>query len=151
MPEKHVKLMLVFIVTLVTAACETMRACAPNCPSDEEALVQAGAVRLTPDQVKARISGKTEDWVRGGAYYHVDGVLEVKWLRVMYKATWEVSADGTLCYQLPKWERRCHFYMDKAGEIYMLDEGKNIGVRATYQGNRLRELGSRVPIHDRSK
>lgn len=147
----HVKLLLVLAIVLGTAACETPRACGSKCPTDVEILEQEGAVRLTPNQVEAHVSGKTEDWVHGGAYYHPDGKLDVKWHKVMYKAVWEVSVDGSLCYQLPKWQRRCHFYMDKAGEVYMLDQGKNIGVRAMYEGNRLRSLGRYIPVFDRRK
>jgi len=149
--SNYVKLMLVFVALQVISACETVRECEPNCPTDEEALAQAGAVRLEAQQVKARVSGKTEEWVHGGAYYHLDGVLEVKWLKVRYKGSWEVSADGTLCYQLPRWQRRCHFYMDKMGEVYLLDEGRNIGVRPTYDGNRLVSLGRYETGLDRKK
>ncbi|MDH3763541.1 MAG: hypothetical protein OEU50_21405, partial [Gammaproteobacteria bacterium] len=79
------------------------------------------------------------------------GVLEVKWLKVRYKGSWEVSADGRLCYQLPKWARRCHFYMKKMGEVYLLDEGRNIGVRHIYDGNRLQNLGRYVTGLERKK
>ncbi|MDH3763205.1 MAG: hypothetical protein OEU50_19700, partial [Gammaproteobacteria bacterium] len=75
MSAKSIKLMLVFVALQVISACETVRECEPNCPTDEEALAQAGAVRLEAQQVKARVSGKTEEWVHGGAYYHLDGVL----------------------------------------------------------------------------
>ncbi|MCP4984249.1 MAG: hypothetical protein GY935_27555 [Gammaproteobacteria bacterium] len=138
-------LLLAFVLLL--SGCETVPTCmGSDCPSDEELLARTGAVRLTPDQVKTHVSGKTEEWVHGGAYYLPDGGLRVKWRKARYKATWEVAADGVICYQLPRWEQRCHFYMDKGGEVYMLDEGKNIGVRPTYLGNRLRDLGRYVPV-----
>lgn len=141
MLSKTFKLLLFILAALVAPACETVRECSPNCLSDEQILAKTGAQRLTPEQVRAHVSGKTEDWIHGGAYYHADGRLDARWLKVGYQGSWEVSADGVLCYDLPKWQRRCHFYMDRAGEIYLLDEGENIGVRSTYEGNRLRDLG----------
>lgn len=151
MSVKYVKLILIVAAAQAILACETVRECAPNCPTDEEALAQAGAVRLQAQQVKARVSEKTEAWVHGGAYYHSDGALEVKWRKVRYKGSWEVAADGTLCYQLPNWQRRCHFYMDKMGQVYLLDEGRNIGVMPVFDGNRLTNLGHYVTGLDRKK
>ena len=135
---------MLFLILLVSG-CEHLQACKGiNCPSDEEILAQAGAVRLTPNQVKRRVLGNTEEWIHGGAYYVREGELEVKWRKVRYKGSWEVSDDGTLCYQLPRWEKRCHFYMDQEGAVYLLDEGRNIGVSAIYEGNQLRQLGRPV-------
>ena len=146
------KLMLLLVLALLASACEFIQTCwGIDCPIDEETLVQAGAERLTADQVRARVAGNTEEWTHGGAYYHSDGKLEVKWRKVNYKATWEVNADGALCYQLPNWKRRCHYYLDKAGQIYLVEEGKGVRVAAIYDGNRIRQLGRYVPKEDRRK
>jgi hypothetical protein len=54
----------------------------PEGLADEDLLLQTGATRLNGDQLKAHASG-----------------------------SWEVSPDGNLCQQLPRWERRCHFHI----------------------------------------
>ena len=58
---------------------------------------------------------------------------------------WDVGTDGTLCYQLDTWGRRCHFYMKKDDQVYLLDEGENIGVREIYDGNRLQHIKGYSP------
>lgn len=123
-------------MALAISACATVGG-----PGDEELLTQAGALRLNGDQVKAHVLGKTEEWIHGGAYYPELGKLRVKWRKAYSNGTWEVSDAGDLCYQLPRWERRCHFYMSLDGEILMLDEGRNIGARRMFDGNRLDSLG----------
>jgi hypothetical protein len=151
MIRNALKTMLILAAALAAAACETVRPCAPNCPTDEQLLAESGAVRLTPGQVRTHVEEKTEGWVHGGAYYHADGSLQVIWLKARSRGSWEVDANGNLCYELPKWQRRCHFYMQKADEIYLLDEGRNIGVRPTYAGNRLNDLGRTLPTGPRAK
>ena len=127
-----------FAVTLALA----LSACASwNDLPNEEALAQAGAVRLNDSEVKAHVIGRTEEWIHGGAYYVDHGMLRVKWRKTYYSGSWEVSTDGKLCYQLPRWDRRCHFYMRKDGEVFMFDEGRNIGVRPMFDGDRLNSLG----------
>ncbi len=127
----------VIMLLAALAACTTTGG-----PSDEELLLEAGATRLDGDEVKARVTGKTEEWLRGGAYYREDGSIRVKWRKVYSNGSWEVSADGELCYQVPHWDRRCHFYMDRDGEILMLDEGRNMGAPKLFDGDRLSTLGS---------
>lgn len=139
MLTRSLKILLVALVAVAGSACESSRCV--NCPSDEELLAREGALRLTPEEVRTHVSGNTEGWVAGGAYYDPGGGLQAIWLKARYQGSWEVDADGKLCYQLPKWERRCHFYMRKDDEVFMLDEGKNIGVRPIYEGNRVNSLG----------
>ena len=139
------------LLLLFVSACETTPDCAGGvCVSDEEVLARAGAVRLTPDQVRAHVSDRTEAWIHGAAFYQPDGELRVKWRKARYKSTWELAADGTICFKLRHWPRRCHFYMIKEDEVYMLDEGKNIGVRSMYRGNRLNDVGRYLPLGERS-
>ena len=109
--------------------------------SDEDALTQDGASRLNAAQVKAHVTGKTEEWIHGGGYYLADGELKAKWRKAYLKGSWEVSTEGDLCYQLPKWEKRCNVYMEKDGDVYLLDEGKSLGVRRMYEGDKLVSLG----------
>ena len=144
------KIILLVALACVAAACENTAfgRCEIDCQGDEEILARAGAVRLGPEEVRAHVAGKTEQWVRGGAYYEESGRLEVKWRKVKSETVWEVGADGSLCYQIDAWGRRCHFYMKKENEVYMLDEGRNIGVRAMYDGNRLKNIKGYAPAAD---
>lgn len=119
--------------------------------SDEEALRQRGAVRLDGNQVKQRVSGKTVQWTRGGGYYMADGKLRARWRKAYSIGSWEVSSNGQLCYQLPKWERRCQVFMDLDGEILLLDDGRNIGAMPVYDGDKLSSLGSFNTPEDRRR
>ena len=125
-------LTLVFLPLAVTA-------CATSGPG-EEALLQEGAVRLNPDQVRAHVTGKTESWRHGGGYYKDETNIRVKWLKAYQNGTWQVKDDGTLCFELPSFSR-CHFYMNKDGKILMMDEGINMGERVMYDGDNLNALG----------
>jgi len=147
MKIRVIRTLVIVSCALFAAGCEIVPNdwCEIDCEIDEALMVESGAVRLGPEEVMAYVSGKTEQWVHGGAYYHDSGRLEVKWRKVNYKTFWEVGADGTLCYQLDTWGRRCHFYMKKDEEIYMLEEGINIGARDIYDGNRLQNIKGYSP------
>lgn len=128
--------LLISILAIGLSACVTISG-----TSDEEALTKAGATRLDPAQVRAHVIGKTEEWERGGAYYMDDGELKVIWRRVFSKGRWQVSEDGTLCYQIPRWEERCHFYMKHEGKIVVLEDGRNMGLWPLHDGDKLAALG----------
>ena len=126
----------IVILTLGLGACVTVYGLA-----DEEALAAAGAKRLTPEEVKAHVLGKTEEWERGGGYYGENGELKVIWRRVFSDGSWEVAEDGTVCYDVPRWERRCHIYMNHEGDIITVEGGMNVGIRPLHEGNKLAPLG----------
>ena len=136
MLTKMAKRFLILILAIGVSACVTISG-----TSDEEALTLAGATRLNPEQVKAHLTGKTEEWDHGGAYYMEDGQLRVIWRKVFSNGSWEVSDDGTLCYQVPRWEKRCHFYMNYEGQTVMLEDGRNLGPRLLHDGDKLAALG----------
>ena len=131
---------------IALAACATS-----NGISDEEALAAAGAVRLNNSEVKAHLTGKTEEWVHGGAYYQADGKIRVKWRKTISNGSWEVSVNGELCFELPHWDKQCQFYMKKDGDIYMLNAGGNTGVRPMFDGDKLALLGSYNPGYARTR
>jgi hypothetical protein len=137
MMNKTVTTVSVTILLATLAACTTTGG-----PSDEEILLEAGATRLSGDEVKARVTGKTEEWLRGGAYYRDDGSIRVKWRKVYSSGSWQVTTDGELCYEVPRWDRRCHSYLNRDGQILMLEEGRNMGARPLFDGDRLSTLGS---------
>jgi hypothetical protein len=127
--------LLLLILTAGVSACVTVSGI-----SDEVALTEAGATRLDAAQVKAHVIGKTEQWDRGGAYYMADGELRVVWAKVFSDGSWEVSDDGTLCYQVPRWQERCHIYMNHEDMILTLEDDRNIGTRQLLEGNKLSVL-----------
>jgi hypothetical protein len=135
MKTEMAKRFLLFILAIGTAACVTVSG-----TSDEEALTKAGATRLSPDAVKAHLTGKTEQWDKGGAYYMEEGKLKVVWRKVFSTGSWHVSDDGTLCYQVPRWEERCHFYMKYNDQVLVLEDGVNVGARPLHEGNKLAAL-----------
>ncbi len=147
MLQRVVRLLSVVTFAWLLTACAELpwERCQIDCEEDGLALAKSGAVRLGPDEVRAHVTDKTEQWVHGGAYYHESGRLQVRWRKVNYRTFWEVSADGTLCYQLDTWGRRCHYYMEKAGRVYMLEEGINIGVRDMWDGNRMKSVKGYSP------
>lgn len=136
MQTKMTKRFLILILAVSASACATVSGI-----SDEVALTEAGATRLNPAQVKAHVTGKTEEWHRGGAYYMEDGQLRVKWRKAYSNGSWEVSEDGTLCYQIPHWEKSCHFYMNYEGQTVKLEEGRNLGSIPLQEGDKLAALG----------
>ncbi|MCP4335458.1 MAG: DUF995 domain-containing protein [Gammaproteobacteria bacterium] len=136
MQAKIAKRFLILILAVGASSCVTVSGI-----SDEVALTEAGATRLNPAQVKAHVTGKTEEWDRGGAYYMEDGQLKVIWRRAFSNGSWEVSEDGTLCYQVPHWEERCHFYMNYEGQTVKLEEGRNLGPVPLHDGDKLAALG----------
>ncbi|MCP4768286.1 MAG: DUF995 domain-containing protein [Gammaproteobacteria bacterium] len=136
MQAKKAKRLLILILAIGVSACVTVSG-----TSDEEALTLAGATRLDPAQVKAHVIGKTEEWDHGGAYYMENGQLRVIWRRVFSDGSWEVSGDGTLCYQVPRWDRLCHFYMNYEGSTVKLEDGRNLGPIPLHDGDKLAALG----------
>jgi len=136
MQTKLVKRFFILILAIGVSACITVTG-----TPDEEALTAAGATRLNPAQVKAHVTGKTEEWDYGGGYYMEDGQLKVIWRRVFSTGSWEVADDGTLCYQVPRWEERCHFYMNHEDKIIVLEDDRNVGIRPLHDGDKLAALG----------
>jgi hypothetical protein len=131
------KLISGFILVVAVSACATNSGL-----NDEAALAAAGAIRLNGSEVKARLIGKTEEWLRGGAYYQADGKIKVKWRKTVSNGSWQVSANGELCFELPHWKKQCHFYMKKDDDVYMLESDENDGVRKMFDGDKLNSLGS---------
>ena len=136
MQTETMKRLSIVILTLALGACVSIYGL-----EDEEALTKAGAKRLNPEEVKAHVTGKTEEWLRGGGYYGENGELKVIWRKVFSDGSWEVAGDGTLCYDVPRWERSCHIYMEHEGEIITIVDGMNVGIRPLYEGNKLAPLG----------
>jgi hypothetical protein len=98
------------------------------------------ATRLNGEQAKAHLTGRTEVWTKGGAYYGADGTMSALWKGRRRKGDWEVSADGNVCYYLTNWPKLCQYYVNDAGAITMIYEGKSTGVKIMLEGNRLSQI-----------
>lgn len=141
MLRKNIGLVLVLAMTLAISACEAIKEqCISTCLTDDAKLSLEDATRLSGAQAKAYVSGRTEVWFKGGGYYNPDGELKVKWRKGWQTGSWKVSADGEVCYEIPKFGKECHSYMDNAGTITMVKDGNNLGVKKMLEGNKLRGL-----------
>ena len=108
------------------------------CASQEQKMIEAGAIRLSAEQTIAHISGNTEKWTKGGGYYHPNGLLDIIWDGTKASGTYTVDSNGNVCTKLDK--TYCHFYMNDEGAIIMISEGKNLGARELMVGNHVSEL-----------
>lgn len=74
----------------------------PRAASLEERITNDGAVRLDREQATAHLSGKTQQWANGGAYFHPDGRLDYIWEgKEFSNFSWDVSRKGLVCIQRP--------------------------------------------------
>ena len=105
-----------------------------------EILIQEGATRLNGDQARAHLSGRTEKWTKGGAYYGSDGKMKAKWKGRFNRGTWEVHEDGRVCYKLAKWPLLCQYYMNVDGAITMIYEGQSAGAKEMVDGDKMSDL-----------
>ena len=96
---------------------------------------------LTQAQALAHISGNTEVWSKGGAYYAPDGTLQVLWEGQESTGTWKVNTDGEVCNVVEIWGSKpdCHSYVNDDGEIKLLWQGE-ARARETMRGNQLDSL-----------
>ena len=98
-----------------------------NRRADASVLYDEGATRLTSEQTKQHVSGNTESWKGGAIYYDPDGNLELFWHKNRIKGNWEMQDSGTICFDIPKWNITCHYYLDHNGAITTIQNEKVIG------------------------
>jgi hypothetical protein len=119
----------VFVLISVLSACRS---------GPPKIVDEPGVTRLNGDQARAHISGNTERWQQGTIYYDPDGKLEMVWRKVKTSGTWEVLADGNVCFHVKKWKNEaCHYYVNNNGAITMIEGVRNRGVVEIVEGNRL--------------
>ena len=146
------KLILFIVVVSSLAACGTEfedQLLGPN----PQVLINGGATRIGGVQTRAHVSGNTEVWKEGEVYYKPDGELELRWHKVRSRGTWEITANGVVCWNVPSWktldipdvsslnttnsERNCHYYLDDHGKITTV-RGKHVtGVHEIRKGRKL--------------
>jgi len=64
----------------------------------KQKILDDGAIPMTVEEVKAHLSGNTQQWSNGGAYYQENGRLDFIWEgNLFYNYTWHVRKDGLVC------------------------------------------------------
>ena len=115
----------------------------------EKDLKSEGATRLTPAQVTDHLSGNTQVWSSGGAYFLPEGTVYVKFDGRTYPLrSWTVDNDGKVCIAFPNgFVSSCSVYYFKEGEVWavtleiMGEAQPNIGgVDTILEGNKLSDI-----------
>ena len=116
MYQRISKLIIVLTVSL------GLLACAVAGSQLEKDLLAEGAVRLNPAQVTDHLSGKTQVWASGGAYFLPDGTVYVKFDGRIYPLrTWTVDEDGEVCIAFPNgFVSSCSAYFYKDGKVFVV-------------------------------
>jgi hypothetical protein len=104
---------------------------------DAKVLYDEGATRLTLEQAKQHVSDKTEVWKLGSIYYDPDGTLELYWNKMRIKGNWEMQDSGAICFDVPKWNITCHYYLDHGGAITTIENDKIVGALKVKPGKHL--------------
>ena len=104
---------------------------------DAKVLYDEGATRLTSEQAKQHVSGNTEFWKEGTVYYDPDGNLKLFWNKARIKGNWEMLDSGTICFDVPRWNITCHYYLDHDGVITTIKDGKITGTLNVKLGKHL--------------
>jgi len=139
---KHIRFVFVLVASMALAACESDNPTLQKLDNtflkrNPQTLIDAGATRLDADQARTHVSGNTEFWSEGTVYYNPDGQLELVWHKVKTAGSWEISADGDICFTVPKWKKTCHYYLQHDGAITTVNEGKTSGVLEVKPGKQL--------------
>lgn len=136
------KLIVILIASFALLACATGT-------MFENKLEVEGAKRMNAEQVRAHLSGNTQKWINGGAYFYPNGTVSVKYAGKVYpKRTWTVDDDGKVCIVLPDgYVTSCSAYFDKNGEVWVVNleifgevQQTEGGIDTVLKGNRLAEI-----------
>lgn len=135
------KILIVMTVSLGLLACAGSQL--------EKQLLSEGAVRLNPAQVTDHLSGNTQVWTSGGAYFLPDGTVYVKFDGRTYPLrTWTVDKNGEVCIAFPNgFVSSCSVYFKKDGKVWVVTlevmgeaQTKNGGADTIMVGNKLDEI-----------
>lgn len=106
---------LVFAVVFALAACTSKHLL-------EKQLVNNGAERMNAEEVTRYLSGNTQQWDNGGAYFLPDGAVYVKWGGKIYpERKWVVDDDGKVCILfLDGAKSSCSSYFRLDGKVWVI-------------------------------
>lgn len=95
-------------------------ACATTSSMVEKELISEGATRMNSAQVTDHLSGNTQVWESGGAYFLPDGSVYVKYAGRTYPLrTWSVDKNGKVCIAFPNgFVSSCSVYYLKEGKVW---------------------------------
>ena len=125
----HTKgLLIVSVITFGMTACD----------NEEQRMLDAGATRLTMEEVAEHISGNTEKWSRGGGYYHPNGNLDVIWEDAITSGKYTIDANGVVC--TTTYRVSCHYYMKYKGDVILISDRKRSENNEILSGNKLSQL-----------
>ncbi|MGB1239794.1 MAG: hypothetical protein ACPG4U_16370 [Pseudomonadales bacterium] len=99
-----------------------------------QTLQQQGAIRLSGPKVALRLVGNTERWQVQRSFYSADGSLEVQRGAALMHGRYTIEPSGRVCIALKEQPQHCHFYMNHAGQVLAIVEGKNLGEQAVVEG-----------------
>lgn len=144
MYQRISKLLLIFAMSYA------LLSCAISTSPMEQELINEGGTRLTAEQVRKHLAGKTQAWSNGGAYFVPDGTVYVKYEgRIYPKRTWTVDDNGRVCIAFPDGlVSSCSAYFYKDGEVWVVtleifgEEQRSAAAPDSdvREGNRLDEL-----------
>lgn len=85
------KFLLIATVSLALLACARSNVL-------QRQLLDEGAKPLDAEEVRAHLSGNTQRWADGGAYFKPDGAVYIKFGGKTYpERIWTVDSDGKVC------------------------------------------------------
>ena len=88
----------IFKILLIIGVTLGLMACATGKTTLEEKVVADGAARMGPTEVTEYLSGNTQEWSNGGAYFHENGRLDFIWDgQRFFHYTWAARSDGQIC------------------------------------------------------
>jgi hypothetical protein len=92
----------------------------PTATSLQQKIVADGAIALTIDEVTTHLSGNTQQWSNGGAYYQPDGKLDFVWEgKKFVNYSWRVKRNGLVCIQNQAgFETSCSLYFKYKDKIW---------------------------------
>lgn len=105
----------------IAALCLGLLACATSNPLEKQ-LRDQGATRLDAGQVRTHLSGKTQQWENGGAYFQADGTVYVKFAGKLYpERIWTVDDSGRTCIAFRDgFNTSCSVYYRYRDEIWVV-------------------------------
>ena len=109
------KLLLIAILSLALMACATRTVL-------EKQIIGKGGEQLNAEQARAHLSGKTQRWAEGGAYFRPDGAAYIKFGGKLYPdRIWTVDDDGKVCITLRDgFKTSCSVYYRYEGEVWVV-------------------------------
>ncbi len=125
------------------AACQTT---GQQTTETEGTVLSADATAFTRGELYSYLSGKTQVWDEGGAYYASNGTLQTLWEGERAEGEWETTKDGELCWYVKSWgETPCEKYYNNGDVISIVYKGETSLAPERIDGNALDSLAAGAP------